>query len=103
MTSTELISEARARFRRQEPQWSAPGEDGLRQAAVEVPLDYADPTAERISIAVARIPALDPRRRRGVLVALNGGPGGNQGMGRFSPLRYAGTPVHEVYDLVGFD
>lgn len=103
MASTQLVGEMPARFRRQGLSWSAPGEGGLRQTSVEVPLDYADPEGEHIAIAVACIPALDPERRRGTLVALNGGPGGNQGMGRLSPLRYAGTPVHEVYDLVGFD
>ncbi|MFP3992854.1 alpha/beta hydrolase, partial [Streptomyces sp. E11-3] len=77
--------------------------DVLEETLVEVPVDYADPGGERISIAVGRIPAADPARRRGVLVALNGGPGGHNGLGRRMPLRLVGTPLHQVYDLVGFD
>ena len=107
MTTTQLVGEVPARYRRQALRWSvadgAGGDSGLQQTEVDVPLDYTDPRGESIRIVVGRIPALDPARRRGTLVALNGGPGGNQGLGRFSPLRYAGTPVHQVYDLVGFD
>ncbi|MGW8722939.1 alpha/beta fold hydrolase [Streptomyces althioticus] len=84
--------------------WGRDPEDArLERCAIEVPLDYDDPDGERITLAVTRIRALDPARRRGVLVGLNGGPGGNQGLGRFMPLRLADTPVHEVYDLIGFD
>ncbi|MCC9690565.1 hypothetical protein [Streptomyces sp. MNU103] len=83
--------------------WGRDPEDArLERCAIEVPLDYDDPDGERITLAVTRIRALDPARRRGVLVGLNGGPGGNQGLGRFMPLRLADTPVHEVYDLIGF-
>ncbi|MDX3641165.1 alpha/beta hydrolase [Streptomyces sp. MB09-02B] len=86
------------------PLWRAdPDGSALQFAEVEVPLDYEDPDGEHITVAVGRIPALDPAKRRGVLVAFNGGPGGHNAQGRFMPLRLAGTAVHEVYDLVGFD
>ncbi|MFG2885286.1 alpha/beta fold hydrolase [Streptomyces sp. NPDC048297] len=78
-------------------------DDNLEVAFIEVPLDYADPSGERIELAISRIPAADPRRRRGVLLFLNGGPGGDGGLGRLLPTRLAGTPPHEVYDLIGFD
>ena len=42
---------------------------------VEVPLDHADPSGPTIDIAVSRIPATDPTRRRGVMLLNNGGPG----------------------------
>jgi pimeloyl-ACP methyl ester carboxylesterase len=97
-------SEALAGFYGQVPDWSASAQfPGLAHATVDVPLDYTDPAGERISITLGRIPALDPSRRRGVLVVLNGGPGGHNGLGRLSPLRLRGSAVHEVYDLVGFD
>ncbi|MFG3364979.1 alpha/beta fold hydrolase [Streptomyces sp. NPDC090032] len=78
-------------------------DDSLEVAFIEVPLDYAHPSGERIELALSRIRALDPSRRRGVLLSLNGGPGGDGGLGRLLPTRLAGTAPHEVYDLIGFD
>lgn len=78
-------------------------DDSLELAFIEVPLDYAQPSGERIELALSRIRAADSRRRRGVLLSLNGGPGGDGGLGRLLPTRLAGTPPHEVYDLIGFD
>ena len=78
-------------------------DDSLELAFIEVPLDYAQPSGERITLALSRIRATEPRRRRGVLLSLCGGPGGDGGLGRLLPTRLAGTPPHEVYDLIGFD
>jgi pimeloyl-ACP methyl ester carboxylesterase len=87
-----------------EPRWTpGPSGDGLEYATVEVPRDYADPEGERLTIAISRLRATDPARRRGILLAVNGGPGGDWGLGRALPQKFAGTPVHEVYDLIGFD
>ncbi|MET8830756.1 alpha/beta fold hydrolase [Streptomyces sp. NPDC004610] len=95
-------------FYEQRPDWSAwsaapEAADGLEQATIEVPLDYADPAAERLTIALSRRRASDPARRRGVLLAVNGGPGGYFGLGRRFPDALAATPLAEVYDLIGFD
>lgn len=91
-------------FCTQRLQWSpAPDQDQVEYATIEVPRDYADPGGERISLALSRRRATDPARRRGILLAVNGGPGGDWGGGRDLPGRYAGTPLHEVYDLIGFD
>ena len=38
-----------------------------------------------------------------MLLALNGGPGGEGGVGRRMPLRYKGTELEQVYDLIGLD
>ncbi|GHH52460.1 alpha/beta hydrolase [Lentzea cavernae] len=89
-------------FHAQRPQWST-GADDIESATIEVPRDYADPGGERIRIAVTRRRASDPARRRGVLLSVNGGPGGDWGFGRGLAEKFAGTPVHEVYDLIGFD
>ncbi|MGY1452342.1 alpha/beta fold hydrolase [Streptomyces sp. SS8] len=114
-TPTETPTAALREFRAQEPLWSAEpaggrparhGADGappLEYATVEVPRDYADPGGERLTIALSRLRAADPARRRGILLFANGGPGGDWGLGRDLPARFAGTPVHEVYDLIGFD
>src|SRR5690349_13608833 len=45
-------------------------------ATIEVPMDYADPHGEKITLAFSRIPAENPRTRRGALFLIPGGPGG---------------------------
>ncbi|HEX8869010.1 MAG TPA: alpha/beta fold hydrolase, partial [Lentzea sp.] len=86
------------------PVWSAADADGVQHVVVEVPLDYSDPAGERISLKLTRIPATDPARRRGVLIAINGGPGGDDGLGARMPAELRRlTSLNEVYDLVGLD
>ncbi|MFC8858588.1 alpha/beta fold hydrolase [Streptomyces sp. NPDC057144] len=93
-----------AAFHTQRPTWApAPSGDGVEHATVQVPLDYADPAGATLTIAVSRRRATDPARRRGVLLALNGGPGGYFGLGRRFAQVLAATPLAEVYDLIGFD
>src|SRR5690606_7635295 len=50
-------------------------EGSLEFATLEVPLDYDDPSAGTIELAVARRPARDPDRRIGPLLMNPGGPG----------------------------
>ncbi|MFE6053332.1 alpha/beta hydrolase [Kitasatospora sp. NPDC056446] len=74
----------------------------VRCATLTVPLDYADPGGRTIDVALARVPAADPRRRLGALLLNPGGPG-NSGV---DTVRWGwkGYPeLHERYDLVGFD
>ncbi|MEV8594602.1 alpha/beta fold hydrolase [Streptomyces sp. NPDC052012] len=87
----------------QRPRWRPVDAHGrLEHAEIEAPLDYARPDGPRITLALSRIRATG--RRRGVLLSLNGGPGGDNGIGRGLPERLAAaTPLGEVYDLVGFD
>jgi pimeloyl-ACP methyl ester carboxylesterase len=75
-------------------------EDDLECAEFEVPLDYADPTGDRVTIAVSRAGATDPEERLGVLLTNPGGPGGT---GRLLAGMLSGTSVHGVYDLIGMD
>ena len=82
-------------FYGQKPAWSACKKDGrLECASIAVPLDYAHPDGKRLSIAISRLRAADPAKRRGVLVSLNGGPGGIGvgGLGRKMPARFAEQP-----------
>lgn len=76
----------------------------LEHAELEVPMDYSRPDGPSITLALSRIRAHDSRRRRGALIALNGGPGGDGGLGRNLPVHLAGTtPLADRYDLVGVD
>lgn len=80
-------------------------------ASIDVPMDYADPAGERISIAISRQQATNPAERRGVLLANPGGPGGSgltttgaDGKTVSWPKdRFASTPLGEHFDLIGFD
>ncbi len=70
---------------------------------IEVPMDYADPDGRTISVAFSRIPAENPKARRGVLLLIPGGPGGgglNRPSGRGQDLP---QEVRDAYDLIGFD
>ncbi|MFC8916395.1 alpha/beta hydrolase [Streptomyces sp. NPDC057116] len=94
----------------QKPDWRAceapkdgekPGSQ-WRCASVKVPLDYARPGGETISVALIRQEARDKDRRIGSLLFNFGGPGAS---GVTAMPRMAGE-YHELgarYDLVGFD
>ena len=75
--------------------WAPCGEEA-ECGLVEVPLDHADPSGPTIDIAVSRIPATDPTRRRGVMLLNNGGPGLGALESRF-------LLAQERYDQIGFD
>ncbi|MFE6359677.1 alpha/beta hydrolase [Streptomyces sp. NPDC057806] len=87
-------------------EWSACDGKGLdpRQqcATVPVPMDYADPGGRTIDIAISRIPSENPAARRGALLLIPGGPGGDSlgdpsGKGQRLPQK-----VRDAYDLIGF-
>ncbi|TQS40672.1 alpha/beta hydrolase [Cryptosporangium phraense] len=68
---------------------------------VTVPLDYRHPDGKTISIAVSKVPATNPAKRRGVLLMNPGGPGGE---GLNLPSTFPASPsVAAVYDRIGFD
>ncbi|MFE0422151.1 alpha/beta hydrolase [Streptomyces sp. NPDC058953] len=72
-------------------------------AVLPVPVDHRDPGSRTIEMAVSRIKAADPAKRRGVLLFNPGGPGGPS---LFYPLWMAETlpqSVKDRYDLIGFD
>ncbi|ALG13419.1 alpha/beta hydrolase [Kibdelosporangium phytohabitans] len=76
---------------------------GQECTTVSVPVDYANPAGDRISLAVSRIPAARPEVRRGVLLLVPGGPG-NSGLDR--PWKLGARLPQEVrdrYDIIGFD
>ena len=91
-----------ASFYSQQLGWE-PCEDGdeFECATLTVPLDYNDPAAGTVEIAVLRSPSSGDDRI-GSLLVNPGGPGG-------SGIEYARSPdvvsgdVHDRYDIVGFD
>lgn len=89
-----------AEFYSQVVTWAPCDKPEMECAKVVAPLDYANPAANRISLVVSRIKATDTERRRGVLVANPGGPGGS-GIGM--PAFLAKSELGKTYDLIGFD
>lgn len=90
------------RFYEQQVSWRDCRED-LECAEIEVPLDYADPDGDAISLSMLRAPAEDAGRRIGSLVVNPGGPG-------VSAMDYAarsgsafGEELRDVFDIVGVD
>ncbi|MFD5147472.1 alpha/beta fold hydrolase [Streptomyces sp. NPDC058401] len=84
--------------------WRECGVPGFDCTTMKVPLDYENPGAGDIDIAVSRRKATDPAKRLGSLVVNPGGPGGS-GIGYLQA--YAGigypAPVRAAYDMVSFD
>ncbi|WP_285612866.1 alpha/beta hydrolase [Actinokineospora globicatena] len=76
---------------------------GARCADVTVPMNYAEPRGRTITVAISRLKATDPGRRRGVMLSNPGGPGG-AGLDVMLTIRKAMTPeVTARYDLIGLD
>ncbi|MFE0672348.1 alpha/beta hydrolase [Streptomyces sp. NPDC058867] len=89
-----------------ELKWTACAGEGLdprqRCAVVSVPMDYSEPRGRMIDLVVSRIPSEDPATRRGALLMIPGGPGGDSlsdpsGKGQELPRE-----VRDAYDLIGF-
>ncbi|TVT14018.1 alpha/beta hydrolase [Amycolatopsis acidiphila] len=77
---------------------------GVECARLTVPLDYARPHGETITVGVLRHKASDPADRIGSLVMNPGGPGGSgmEAAAHLAPT-VASTAIGLRFDLVGFD
>ncbi len=74
----------------------------FRCARIEVPLDYDDPDGRTMQIALLRAAA--GGERIGSLLLNPGGPGGaGMSMAAVAGKTWAGSPVTERFDLIGFD
>jgi pimeloyl-ACP methyl ester carboxylesterase len=78
----------------------------LECATLQVPLDYAHPDGEQISIGLNRLPARDPEKRIGSLIFNPGGPGGAGSTDVATEA--SGTPVFtptvlDHFDVIGMD
>ncbi|SDM37404.1 alpha/beta fold hydrolase [Allokutzneria albata] len=73
-------------------------------AAIEVPIDWAKPGGEKFKLAIGRLPALDQKKRIGVLFAGAGGPG-LSGIDRYITGRRIAddSPLRQYFDIVSFD
>jgi pimeloyl-ACP methyl ester carboxylesterase len=86
--------------------WSACGEafPGTECSVALVPLDYDRPFGDKTAIALARIPASDPKHRVGSVFINPGGPGGSGvsfALSDFGP--YLASLLQGRFDIVGFD
>ena len=77
--------------------------DGHECAKLEVPLDYAAPEGDTITLALLRVPATEPDQRVGSLVVNPGGPGVSGVDYAASAESYFGSEVLAAFDVVGFD
>ncbi|MBD0742889.1 alpha/beta hydrolase [Streptomyces sp. CBMA152] len=96
------------RFRHQPLKWTACKdaqltESGAECATLKVPLDYARPQGRTLDLAISRIKATSPAKRRGILQTNPGGPGA-RGLTMPSDLRQKMSPkVAAAYDVIGMD
>jgi pimeloyl-ACP methyl ester carboxylesterase len=81
--------------------WSGCG-SGFQCGTVQVPIDYAHPSAGTIGIAVIRKPATDPAGRIGSVLTNPGGPGAS-GIEFLRGEASIMTNLNRHFDLVGFD
>jgi len=96
------------RFSQQRPQWKLCDDPDLAKAGAQcaditVPLNYAAPQGQTITVAIDRLPATDPAHRRGIMLSNPGGPGG-PGLGYGLDYGAALAPdVRARYDLIDMD
>ncbi|MET7452666.1 alpha/beta hydrolase [Streptomyces sp. NPDC005574] len=95
---------ALASYYGQKPGWRGCGVPGFECAEVKVPLDYADPSAGDVRLAVARKKATGPGKRLGSLLVNPGGPGGSAigYLQAYAGLSYP-AGVRARYDMVAVD
>lgn len=90
---------ALGRFYDQRLKWHACGRD--KCALLTVPLDYDNPGAKTIQLAVLMVPAQG--HRIGSLVVNPGGPGGSGVQYAAAGSLQFGNELSDAYDIVGFD
>ncbi|MFD1934022.1 MULTISPECIES: alpha/beta hydrolase [Nonomuraea] len=78
-------------------------DDGFECGRLQVPLDYADPAGDTITLAVIRKPAADRKRRIGSLLLNPGGPGGSGVRFGLVSGEILTERLRARYDVVGFD
>ncbi|MFB9908946.1 alpha/beta fold hydrolase [Allokutzneria oryzae] len=79
------------------------GDTRAECATLAVPLDHGYPDGKKTEIAVSRLKAADPARRKGVVLLNPGGPGPMSITWPLSVAKSGLAPLTEDFDLVGFD
>lgn len=82
---------------------SDPNQAGFQCTTAQVPLDYRDPNADSIQLAVIKHPANDPSRRIGSLFMNPGGPGGPGTEELPSWLSLFPQALQDRFDIISFD
>ena len=77
--------------------------ESMRCAEIDVPLDYAEPGGETISLSLLKVPAGNRKQRVGSLVVNPGGPGGSGIEYAANTGSYFGPELRQAFDIVGFD
>ena len=75
---------------------------GARCGLLTVPLDYADPTGEKIKIALSEIPHTEGVKSQGIMLVNPGGPGGS-GLTLSRLKDFVPNGGGDPYDWIGFD
>ncbi|GAA0648933.1 alpha/beta hydrolase [Streptomyces thermocarboxydovorans] len=88
----------------QKPRWRDCGVPGFQCTTLKAPLDYADPSAGDVRLAVSRRQATGPGKRLGSLLVNPGGPGGSA-VAYLQQYAGVGYPaeVRARYDIVAVD
>lgn len=102
VAATDGAPEPLLRFYDQDVTWRECRAD-RECTSIEVPLDYAEPEGEVITLSLLRVPAEDSDRRVGSLVVNPGGPGVSGVNYAADADTYFGEELREVFDVVGFD
>ncbi|MFJ6555238.1 alpha/beta hydrolase [Streptomyces luteogriseus] len=91
-------------YYRQKPAWRGCGVPGFECATLKAPLDYAEPSAGDVRLALTRKKATGPGKRLGSLLVNPGGPGGSA-IGYVQAYAGIGYPaeVRARYDMVAVD
>ena len=73
-------------------------------AGLQLPVDYANPDGAKFTLRLGRAPALDPAKRKGVLLILPGGPGAGilEELGAMRMEQHI-PEFQQQYDVVTFD
>ncbi|MBW8729654.1 MAG: hypothetical protein JF622_01350, partial [Terrabacter sp.] len=74
-----------------------------RCGTVRVPIDYLAPRGETVEIALRKVPAGNPKARKGTLFINPGGPGASGLEFAMEARDFFSDDVREVWDVVGFD
>ncbi|MEV4223262.1 alpha/beta fold hydrolase [Nonomuraea sp. NPDC049725] len=74
---------------------------GMQCAAIEVPVNWAEPDGPKVGLDLARLPATEPAHRIGSVLGVPGGPGADG----IDDLKHAATDLAELgrrFDLVAY-
>jgi pimeloyl-ACP methyl ester carboxylesterase len=80
-----------------------PTQQGLDCATAQVPLDYANPQGETISLALIRLKAADQAHRIGSLFANYGGPGAPGTLNLTPGAPGTPAPLRQRFDIISWD